>query len=153
MAQKSSYANQPRDRYKVLSQTACNSVKTAESKKKMNMHIFMSLQELLRCRRSFVISVKTDTRAHCTTDVARACGHTILTEETPFSDRRTTSMNQTLMARLPCLSRTRSWVPMIPYLRHTWSNFCNYGFMLLFSFSTFSDRLSAQKHGLQKSHI
>ena len=28
-----------------------------------------------------------------------------------------TSMVRTLMARLPCLTRTRSWVPMNPYMR------------------------------------
>ena len=51
-------------------------------------------------------------------------------------------MAQTLMAHLPCLTRTRPWVPMIPYMRLLWSNFCIYVFMLLFSFSIFSDRRS-----------
>ena len=45
----------------------------------------------------------------------------------------------TRMARLPCLIRTRSWIPMIPYLRLLWSYFSIYGFMLLFLFSIFSD--------------
>ena len=53
-----------------------------------------------------------------------------------------TSMAQTLMAHLPRLTRTRSWVPMIPYMRLLWSNFCLYVFMLLLSFSVFSDRWS-----------
>ena len=48
-------------------------------------------------------------------------------------------MAQTLMAPLPCLSRTCSLVPVIPYLRLLWSIFCIYGFMLLFSISVFSD--------------
>ena len=49
-------------------------------------------------------------------------------------------MARTLMARLHCLTRIRSWFPMIPYMRLIWSNlsiFCF--FMLLFSFSIFSD--------------
>ena len=48
-----------------------------------------------------------------------------------------TSVAWTLMARLPCLTRTHSWVPMIPYMRLLWSVF-----MLLFSFSVLSDRRS-----------
>ena len=51
-------------------------------------------------------------------------------------------MAQTLMARLPWLTRTHSWVPMIPYMRLLSSNFCIYVFLLLFSFSIFSDRRS-----------
>ena len=51
-------------------------------------------------------------------------------------------MSRTLMARLPYLTRTRSLVPMIPYMRLLWSNFCIYAFMLSFSFSIFSDRRS-----------
>ena len=50
--------------------------------------------------------------------------------------------NRTLMARLPSLVRTRSWVPMISYIRILWPNFCIYVFMLLFSFYIFSDRRS-----------
>ena len=54
-----------------------------------------------------------------------------------------TSLARTLMARLPCLTRTCSWVPMILYyMRLLWLNFCFYVFMLSFSFSTFSDRRS-----------
>ena len=45
------------------------------------------------------------------------------------------------MAHLPCLTRTRSWVPMIPYMRLLWSNFCIYLFVLLILFSIFSVRL------------
>ena len=47
-----------------------------------------------------------------------------------------------LIVRLSCLTGTHSWVPMIPYMRLLWSNFCIYAFMLLFSFSIFSDRRS-----------
>ena len=50
-----------------------------------------------------------------------------------------TSMARTLMACLPCLSRTRSWISMVPYMILLWSNFCIYVFMLLFSFSIFND--------------
>ena len=57
-------------------------------------------------------------------------------------DSYRTSLAETLMARLPCLTRTHSWVPMMPYMRLLWSNFCFYVFMLLFSFSIFSDRRS-----------
>ena len=46
------------------------------------------------------------------------------------------------MAHLPCLFRTRSWVPMVPYMRLLWSDFSIYVFLLLFSFSIFSDRWS-----------
>ena len=49
---------------------------------------------------------------------------------------------QILMARLPCLTRYRSWVPMSSYTRLLWSDFCNYVFLLLFSLSVFSDRRS-----------
>ena len=49
-------------------------------------------------------------------------------------------MARTLMARLLTLTRTRSCDPMIPYMGILWSNFCIYLFMLLFSFSVFSDR-------------
>ena len=54
------------------------------------------------------------------------------------------SMARTLMAHLPCLTRTHSWAPMVPYMRPLCSNFCIkcYVFMLLFSFSVFSDGLS-----------
>ena len=41
------------------------------------------------------------------------------------------------MARLPCLTRTRCLVPMIPYMRLLWSNFDT----VIFIFS-FSDRRS-----------
>ena len=37
-----------------------------------------------------------------------------------------TLMARTLMACLPCLTRTGSLVPMIPYMRLLWSNFCIY---------------------------
>ena len=53
-----------------------------------------------------------------------------------------TSMAQTLMARIPFLTRTRSWVPMVPYMRLLLSNFCIYGVVLLFYFSIFSGRRS-----------
>ena len=49
-------------------------------------------------------------------------------------------MARTMMARLSCLTRTRSWGPIILYMRLLWSNFCFYVFMLLFSFPIFSDR-------------
>ena len=51
-------------------------------------------------------------------------------------------MARTLMARIPCLIRTRSSVPMVPYMRLLWSILCIYVFMLFFSFSIFSDRWS-----------
>ena len=38
--------------------------------------------------------------------------------------------------------RTRSWVPMILYMRFRWSNFCIYVSMLLFSYSIVSDSWS-----------
>ena len=47
-------------------------------------------------------------------------------------------MARTLMAHLPCLTITRSWVPLISYMRLLWSNVCICVFMLLFSFSIFS---------------
>ena len=53
-----------------------------------------------------------------------------------------TSMARSLLARLSCLTRTRSWVPMIPFVGLLWSIFCMYVFMLLFAFSIFSDRRS-----------
>ena len=62
-----------------------------------------------------------------------------------------TSMARTLMARLPCLTRTRSLVPMIPYMRVLWSNFYIYVFMLSFSFSIFSDRRSLKIENENKS--
>ena len=40
------------------------------------------------------------------------------------------------------VTRTRSWVPMVSYMRLPWSNFCIKVFILLFSFSIFSDRTS-----------
>ena len=46
------------------------------------------------------------------------------------------------MACLLSLTRTHSWVPMISFMKLLWSNFCLYIFMLLFSFSIFSDRQS-----------
>ena len=49
---------------------------------------------------------------------------------------------QNLMALLLFLTRTHSWVPMIPYIRLLWSNCCIYVFMLLFSFSVFCDQWS-----------
>ena len=49
---------------------------------------------------------------------------------------------RTLMARVPCLTRYRSWVPMNSYTRLLWSDFCIYVFLLLFSLSVFSDRRS-----------
>ena len=52
---------------------------------------------------------------------------------------------QTLMARLPCLTRYRSWVPMNSYLRLLWSDFCIDVFLLLFSLSVFSDWWSKWK--------
>ena len=52
-------------------------------------------------------------------------------------------MAQTQMALYPCMSTTCSWVTMIPYMRALWSNFCIFVFMLLFSFSIFSDLQSA----------
>ena len=45
-----------------------------------------------------------------------------------------TSMARTLTTCLPCLTRTRTWVPMIPYMRFLWSNFRKYVLMLLFYF-------------------
>ena len=42
-------------------------------------------------------------------------------------------MARALMARLPWLTRARSWVPMISYMRLLWSNLCIIFFMLLFS--------------------
>ena len=33
------------------------------------------------------------------------------------------SMAQILMNYLPCLARTRSWIPIFPYMRLLWSNF------------------------------
>ena len=48
-------------------------------------------------------------------------------------------MVRTLLACLPCLTRTHSLVPMIPYKRLQWSDLCIYVFLLLFSFSIFSD--------------
>lgn len=39
------------------------------------------------------------------------------------------------MARIPPLTRTRYWVPMIPFMRPLWSNVWYLGFVLLFSFS------------------
>ena len=53
-----------------------------------------------------------------------------------------TSMVRNLMACLPCLFRTRSWIPVVPYMRLLWSNLCIYVFVLLFSFSIFSDQWS-----------
>ena len=53
-----------------------------------------------------------------------------------------TSMTRTVMAHLPCLTRTSSRAPLIPYMILLWSNFCIYVFMLLFLFSFFSDRWS-----------
>ena len=53
-----------------------------------------------------------------------------------------TSVAQTLVARFPCLTRTCSWVGMIPHMRLLWSNSCIYVLMLLFSFSIFGDRWS-----------
>ena len=49
---------------------------------------------------------------------------------------------RTLMARIPCLTRIHSWVPRVPYMRLLWSIFCIYFYMLLLSFSIFSDRRS-----------
>ena len=43
------------------------------------------------------------------------------------------------MAPIPCLTRTPSWAPVVPYIRHLWSNYCIYVFILLFSISIFSD--------------
>ena len=48
-----------------------------------------------------------------------------------------TAMARTLMARLPCLTRTRSWGPMIPYIVLLWSISafmlsCCYNFPFLF---------------------
>ena len=51
-------------------------------------------------------------------------------------------MTRTLLTRVPFMTRTRSLVPVIPSMRLLWSNFCIYVFMLLFSFSIFSDRRS-----------
>ena len=51
-------------------------------------------------------------------------------------------MAQTLMACLPCLTRTCSWVSMVRYMRLLWPNFCVYVFILLFSVSVFSDQWS-----------
>ena len=51
-------------------------------------------------------------------------------------------MARTLMARLPRMTRTRSWIRMIPKMRLLLSNFCIYVSTLLFSFSFFSDRRS-----------
>ena len=53
-----------------------------------------------------------------------------------------TSRAQTLMARLPCLTRTCSWVLMSPCMRLLWSNISIYAFRLLFSLCVFSDRRS-----------
>ena len=50
-------------------------------------------------------------------------------------------MAQTLVARIPCLTRTRSLVAMVPFMRPLWSNFCIYVLMLLLSIiSIFCDR-------------
>ena len=56
-----------------------------------------------------------------------------------------TSVARTLMARLLCLTRTRFEVPAVPYMRLLWSNVCIYVFVLLFSFSCFSDRPAVTK--------
>ena len=57
------------------------------------------------------------------------------------------------LARLPCLTRTRSLVSMIAYMRLLWSNFCIYAFMLLFfiifllclAFNKIENEITAQK--------
>ena len=49
-----------------------------------------------------------------------------------------TLMAQKLKNCLPWLTRTHSWVPMVPFMSLLWSNFCIYIFMLLLSFSIFS---------------
>ena len=51
-------------------------------------------------------------------------------------------MARTLMAPIPCLTRTRFLAPKVPAMILLWSNFCIYVFMLLFYFSGFSDQLS-----------
>ena len=51
-------------------------------------------------------------------------------------------MAQILMASLPCLDKTRSWAPVVPFVRFLCSIFCIYVFMLLISFAIFSDRQS-----------
>ena len=61
--------------------------------------------------------------------------HTKLARKTFYAKYSRTSMARTPMAILSCPTRTCSWVPLIPYMRLLWSNFCIYGFMLLFSFS------------------
>ena len=53
-----------------------------------------------------------------------------------------TSMARTLLAGLLCLTRTGSWVPLIPYMILLWSNFSIYVLLLLFLFSIFSDQRS-----------
>ena len=63
-----------------------------------------------------------------------------------------TSTAQTLMARLPCLTRTRFCVPMIPYMRLLLSNVCIYVFILFFSFSIFSDRRSLKIENENNKH-
>ena len=52
-----------------------------------------------------------------------------------------TSIARTQMACLPCVTRTHSWVPMVSYETSV-VKFLHLCFMLLFSFSVFSDRRS-----------
>ena len=58
----------------------------------------------------------------------------------PHSNYNRTLMARTLIARLPCLTRTRSCVPMAPYKSIMWLHFYIHVFMLLFSFSICSDQ-------------
>ena len=55
-------------------------------------------------------------------------------------------MARILMARLPCLELVTYLFlgPYDPIFEFLWSSFCIYGFMLLFSFSVFSDRRSVK---------
>ena len=60
-----------------------------------------------------------------------------------------TSMARTLMACIPCLTRTCPWVPIVPYTRLLFSVGV---FMLLFSSSIFSDQWSL-KVGNEKNSM
>ena len=42
-------------------------------------------------------------------------------------------MARTVMTRLPWLTRTRSWIPIVPYMRFLWSNFPAVIFIFCFS--------------------
>ena len=70
------------------------------------------------------------------------CAWRVALDKGKFWYSSRTSMARTLMARLPCLTRTRSWVPIVLYLRLLWSNFYFNFFILLSFIFYFSDRWS-----------